>query len=158
MSAVMERDQETVIPEHDDLQIFEQLEEILRRYQAQLIGPEGQVTPIPPKMYLLMVKFAHLLATNKVVLLTPMDKDLTTQEAALFLGISRPTLVKLLEGGNIPFTQPGKHRRIRFEDLQKYRDSRLVKRKKALGDLTRMSEEMGGYDVSPEDLAAFTAA
>lgn len=158
MSAVMGQDQETVIPEQEDVQTFEKIEEILKRYQAQLIGPEGQVTPIPPKMYHLMVRFAHLLATNKVVLLTPMDKDLTTQEAALYLGISRPTLVKLLAEGEIPFTQPGKHRRIQFENIKAYRDTRLAKRKKVLGDLTQMSEEMGGYDVSPEDLAAFTAA
>jgi excisionase family DNA binding protein len=154
----MERGLETVIPDDGDIQVFRNLERLLKKHRARLIGPEGQETEIPPKMYNTMVHFAHLLATNKVVLVTPMDKDLTTQEAAIYLGVSRPTLVKLLEGGEIPFTRAGKHRRIRFTDLKTYREKKYAERKRALDELTRMSEEMGGYHVSPEDLEAFNAA
>jgi hypothetical protein len=64
----------------------------------------------------------------------------------------------LLEEGAIPFTRAGKHRRVRFTDLTAYRDAKYAERKRALEELVQMSEEMGGYDVSPENLAAFNAA
>lgn len=158
MSAVMDRGLETVIPSDNDVEVFRNLERLLKKHRARLIGPEGQEIEIPPKMYNTMVHFAHLLATNKVVLVTSMDQDLTTQEAAIYLGVSRPTLVKLLEDGEIPFTRAGTHRRVRFTDLKTYRDTKYAERKRALDELTQMSEEMGGYDVSPEDIEAFNAA
>ena len=54
---------------------------------------------------------------GKVITLVPHTQRLTTQEAADFLGISRPTLVKLLEDGKIPYDQPGRHHRLLFTDL-----------------------------------------
>jgi hypothetical protein len=64
----------------------------------------------------------------------------------------------LLEEGAIPFTRAGKHRRVRFTDLTAYRDAKYAEHKRALEEIVQMSEEMGGYDVSPENLAAFNAA
>jgi len=154
----MERELETVIPNDKDIEMFQNLERLLKKHRARLIGPEGLEDEISPEMYDAIVHFAHLLATNKIVLATPIDKDLTTQEAAIYLGVSRPTLVKLLENGEIPFTRVGKHRRVRFTDLKAYRDMKYAERQRALEELTRMSEEMGGYDVNPEDLEAFNAA
>ena len=59
-------------------------------------------------------------ARARLITLVPRTQRLTTQEAADFLGVSRPTLVKLLEDGKIPYEQPGRHRRILFTDLLAY--------------------------------------
>lgn len=149
---------EAVFPDKDDLEVFRRLEQMLRKHPARLIGPEGQMMEIPAKMYTTMVQFAHLLATNNVVLVTPMSKDLTTQEAAIHLGVSRPTLVKLLDEGKIPYTRPGKHRRVRLADVNAYRETVYADQDRALDELTQMSEETGGYDLTPEEIAAFRAA
>lgn len=149
---------ELILPDHDDPEMFRCLEQMLRKRQARLIGPEDQIIEIPAKMHDAMVQFAHLLATNNAVMVTPISKNLTTQEAAIYLGVSRPTVVKLLDDGAIPYTRPGKHRRIRFEDLKAYRERQHAERMLILDELTQEAEEMGGYNVSPETLEKFRAA
>lgn len=158
MIAAIDRDRATVIPEDDDARVFRNLERMMLKTNARLVGPEGQETEIPSKMYTMMLTFANLLAKNKAVLVTAMDKDLTTQEAALFLGVTRPTVVTLLERGEIPFTRVGKHRRIALNDLAQYREQRYNERRRLLDEFTQLTEELGGYDVSPEDLKRFGAA
>lgn len=80
---------------------------------------------------------------------------LTTQEAADFLSISRPTLVKKLEDGAIPFerTTGGKHRRVRLVDLLQYRDGQRTERRKALRELAAEAQAAGAYDVDAADAA-----
>lgn len=78
--------------------------------------------------------------------MAPLAQRLTTQEAADLLGISRPTMVKLLDDGKLPFEQPGRHRRIRLDDLLTYRDERRRERGKALDELVRQTDELGLYD------------
>jgi len=69
--------------------------------------------------------------------------ELTTQEAAKVLNVSRPHLVLLLESGEIPFHTSGDHRRVHFLDLQKYRELRDKKRRQILNDMTREAHEQG---------------
>lgn len=78
--------------------------------------------------------------------LMPHDKDLTTQEAADLLRLSRPHLTKLLDEGVIPHHKVGTHRRVRIDDLLAYRAKRDTTRREKLDELTRLSEELpGGY-------------
>jgi excisionase family DNA binding protein len=77
---------------------------------------------------------------------TPAPGSLTTQEAADLLGISRPTLIRLLGDGKIPFEQPGRHRRIRLDDLLTYRDQRRQERSETLDELVRQTDALGLYD------------
>ena len=71
---------------------------------------------------------------------------MTTQAAAEFLGCSRPHIVKLVENGEIPFTKIGKHRRIKFEDVARYRKEMKTKQKSSISRLMQMDEESGLYD------------
>ena len=76
----------------------------------------------------------------------PIDRELTTQQAADLLNNSRPYLVKLLEQGESPYTKTGTHRRIRFSDLMNYKVRRDGQRAEALTELTQQSQELGLYD------------
>ena len=78
--------------------------------------------------------------------LVPLKQELTTQEAANLLNVSRPFLIKLLEQGEIPYIKVGSHRRIRFEDLMAYRQQRDLKRRQSLKELTQFSQHEGFYD------------
>ena len=71
---------------------------------ALLLGPDGEQVPLPEEVYRVMVEVVEAMREGKVITLIPRTQRLTTQEAADFLGISRPTLVKLLEDGKIPTT------------------------------------------------------
>ena len=83
----------------------------------------------------------------------PHTQRLTTQEAADFLGVSRPTLVKLLGEGRIPFDQPGRHRRVLFTDRLAYRKRRHQERRTALEQMTQDASEAGLYGDTAEDYA-----
>jgi excisionase family DNA binding protein len=73
---------------------------------------------------------------------------LTTQEAADLLGISRPTLVKLLEAGEIPFEQPGRHRRVRLADVLSYRERASAERRAALDHMVEIADEADLYELT----------
>jgi excisionase family DNA binding protein len=118
---------------------------------ALLLGPDGEQVPLPGEVYRVLVKVVEGLREGKVITVVPRTQRLTTQEAADFLGISRPTLVKLLEQGEIPYEQPGRHRRVMFSDLLAYRQRRQEERRAALDRMTEDASEAGLYATSPED-------
>src|SRR5665811_1063446 len=86
---------------------------------------------------------AAAVAQGNAVSIVPVHHELTTQQAAVLLGVSRPHLVKLVDAGEIPHHKTGSHRRIYFEDLMRYRDVRDAQRAAALRELTRKSAEYG---------------
>lgn len=86
--------------------------------------PGQDERPLTPELASILERVADLLSSGKAVCMMTCDTQLTTQEAADMLGVSRPTLVKLLEDGQIPFTKVGRHRRIRLDDLQEYANRR----------------------------------
>jgi excisionase family DNA binding protein len=112
----------------------------------QLVGPDGNTVPLPASALRLLRAVVRHLAQGQALSLVPIDKALTTQEAADLLNVSRPHLVKLLEQGDIPYTKTGTHRRIRFADLMTYKAQRDAQRAEALTELTRLSQEIGLYD------------
>ena len=91
----------------------------------------------------------HLLtemANGNAVTLIPIHAELTTQEAADFLNVSRPHLVRLLEQKKMPFHMVGTHRRIRFEDLMVFKANFEKKRREAMDELAIQAQELGlGY-------------
>lgn len=97
-------------------------------------------------MFEVLSKVITAMRAGRAITVAPLAQRLTTQEAAGLLGVSRPTLIKLLEDGKIPFEQPGRHRRIRLDDLLIYRDQRRQERSKALDELVRQTEALGLYD------------
>jgi len=78
-------------------------------------------------------------------LIKPSSRLLTTSEAAELLNVSRQYLCRLLDRGGIPFVRVGKQRRIRAEDLMRYREQRDAARREKLMELTQLSQELGLY-------------
>jgi excisionase family DNA binding protein len=119
-----------------------------------LLGPDGEQVPLPAEVYRVLTQVIDVMRQGKAILLAPQGLLLTTQEAADFLGLSRPTLVKLLEDGAIPFEKPNRHRRVRLQDLLAFQQERRAGRRSALNRLTEDASDFGLYDGTPSDYAA----
>ncbi|MGX5804836.1 helix-turn-helix domain-containing protein [Bradyrhizobium sp. Arg314] len=91
----------------------------------------------------------HLLTEmgqGNAVTIIPIHAELTTQEAADHLNVSRPYLVRLLEEGKLPFNMVGTHRRVKFSDLATYRNNAEEERKRVMEELAAQAQELGmGY-------------
>jgi excisionase family DNA binding protein len=85
------------------------------------------------------------LAQGRGVQILPKVTELSTQQGADMLNVSRPYLIGLLESGEIPYRKVGRHRRIRFEDLMDYMRRDDLRRRAAADDLAAISEELGLY-------------
>jgi len=112
---------------------------------ASLVSPSGERLEIPTSIYQALVAAVAAMARGNPISIVPIHHELTTQQAAELLNVSRPHLVKLLDEGDIPHHKTGSHRRVYFEDLMRYRDVRDAERRRALEDLTRKSAEYGLY-------------
>lgn len=113
---------------------------------ALLISSDGEQIQLPPSLFLVLKTIVSHLTLGRAVTIVPINREVTTQEAADILNVSRPYLVKLLEQGDIPFIKVGSHRRIRLEDLLEYKERRDDERDKALAELTQLSQDLGLYD------------
>lgn len=115
--------------------------------QAMLVGPNGKQVPIPAELFQVLEEAANVLALGDGISILPYSAKLTTQEAADFLGMSRPTFVKLLQSGAIPFEMAGRHRRVTLRDVVDYQERARSERRAALAELAR--DSMEHYDALP---------
>lgn len=131
-----------------DLNAVKDLEQHLHNEcgQAKLVLADGQEFIFPEALAGMFCDLVQAVASGKTVSIVPSDRELTTQEAADLLNVSRPFLIKLLEIGDIPFLKVGSHRRIPFQKLMSYKKNRDDERSILLDELTQMSLEVGGYD------------
>ena len=101
---------------------------------------------LPDKLYRLLLKIIEDLADGKAVSLTAAAQEMTTQEAANFLGVSRQFLVRILDEGKIPFHRAGTHRRVYFQDLISFRKERDHRRHEVIEQMARDAVKDGVYD------------
>jgi len=114
--------------------------------KAALVGPNGARVEIPDSAFDALVLIVQSMARGQAIALIPQGKELTTQQAADLLHVSRPHLVQLLERGEIPHHMVGTHRRVNIEDVLAFRKLRHADRQRKLAELSRMSEDLpGGY-------------
>lgn len=98
---------------------------------------------IPLSALKLLGDILKAMGQGKLISLVPVAAEITTQAAAEILGCSRPHLVKLLEDGKIAFTKVGKHRRIKYDDIIKFRKQMKEQQKKHIIDIMNLDEETG---------------
>jgi excisionase family DNA binding protein len=113
--------------------------------RARLIGPDGSEIEIPHEVYDLLREVVTALSQGVAVSVAPQNTMLTTQEAADILNMSRPTLVRLLNDGEIAYTMRGRHRRVLLRDIVDYRDRTRFERRRTLDTMTADAEEMDLY-------------
>jgi len=111
-----------------------------------LVSPDGDQLIIPETVYETMRSVVNLLAEGDSFQLVPLRKQLTTQQAADLLNMSRPHLIKLLEQKEIPFEYVGSHRRVAFDEVMKYKRTRAQARRKSFSRMSQIAKEAGDYN------------
>jgi excisionase family DNA binding protein len=105
-----------------------------------------EVVSVPRGAFELFVKILEQMASGNAVTLVPIHAELTTQEAANLLNVSRPFLIGLLDQGKIPFHKTGTHRRIRFEDLLAYMRQEEQRQAQVMSELAAEAQKLDlGY-------------
>lgn len=103
---------------------------------------EMPIIELPPAAIRVVAKMLEMLGERKPLVVVPRDHQLTTQDAANMLNVSRPFVVKEIEEGRLPYHMVGSHRRIAYLDLVKYREKMKSSREKALQDLAQRHSDI----------------
>ena len=113
---------------------------------------------LTPGMADVLVRVAQAMQQGLAVTVAPQNTRLTTQEAADMLGISRSTLVRMLEAGEIPFEKVRRHRRLYLSDVLEFQKRQRRAADEALSDMVADAQAMGAYDDDPAQVREALAA
>lgn len=140
------KNNQPILPGPQSERLFTELEHVLGHIapgEAELVGPNDERTAIPDALYEVIRQAVAALKQGHGVSVVPANEELTSQQAADLLNVSRPFLTKLLDRGDIPFRLSGGHRRIELQELLQYREERSIKRREALRQLAHDAESRG---------------
>ena len=113
--------------------------------EIEITGEKTHIK-IPPSAFRILNTILEFMAKGKAISIIPSETEVSTQQAAEILNVSRPYVVKLLEKGEIPFNKVGTHRRIKLKELEQYREKMVRERRKHLAELTKQAQELDmGY-------------
>jgi excisionase family DNA binding protein len=113
---------------------------------ARLVGPDGETVDLPEEIFEVVLAVIEQLKQGNGITVAPLHAELTTAEAADLLNVSRPFLIKQLEGGALPYRMVGTHRRVHLGDVLAYRDQLDQQAEHALAEMTQDAEERGLYN------------
>lgn len=156
MPSLVPENLETVSPSKGDIQLALESSRQLAtqrwgrhssiQIQVQVDGEKPQSIKVPASALRLFLHLLTEMSQGNAVTLLPTHSELTTQQAADLLNVSRPYLVKLLEEGKIPCRTVGKYRRVRLDDLMAFKRKDDETRAKVMDQLTEDAQKLGmGY-------------
>jgi excisionase family DNA binding protein len=148
---------EPVAPTEQESRLAEESSRILSSYvqdaEAQTIkvvpegGREEEAVVIPAVAFRFLIDILTQMAQGNAITIIPVHAELTTQEAADLLNVSRPFLVKMLDSGEIPYRKVGTRRRVLYKDVAEYKQRIDDRRRATLDELAAQAQELGmGYD------------
>ena len=135
----------TVLPPTDEDALPAVAAALNRNNHAALVTGDGSSLELPAEVYEALRDVVTAMAGGHAITIAPHNTVMTTQEAADLLNMSRPTLVRLLEAGEIPFTQPGRHRRVNLADVLAYQQQLRETRRETLDTMTKDAAEDDSY-------------
>ncbi|SDP62879.1 DNA binding domain-containing protein, excisionase family [Actinopolyspora xinjiangensis] len=150
MTATMQ--EQTVLPPDADEEqnllgvLAKQLATEQQGGHAVLLGPDGSELELPGPVFQALRDVVSAMSQGLAITVAPHNTMLTTQEAADLLGISRPTLIKRLEAGEIPYVRHGRHRKMRLKDVVAYQHRTWQEREEALDEMAAAGQETGFYE------------
>lgn len=149
MNAILERP-DTIVPTQTDAELAAQASRALASRRLvdglKVRLDDGQELLLPKAAARLLGHLLTEMAQGNAVTIIPVHAELTTQQAADFLNVSRPHLVSLLEKGELEFHKVGTHRRIKFADLHSYKTKFEARSDSAMDELVKQAQELGmGY-------------
>jgi len=118
----------------------------LRRRPRRFTLPDGTTVRLPKAAVDGLMEMLDAVAHGEDATVVRTPREVTTQQAATLLNVSRPTIVKLIDDGTLPARKVGSHRRIMLTDLLAYRDKIVAERRAILDQMTREAEDLGLYD------------
>jgi excisionase family DNA binding protein len=139
------------IPSEDDVKLAKETKKILALRLSsnmpldlrEMSMPQEPPIRIPAPAAYLLVQILDEMSRGNAVKLLPIHAELTTQEAADLLNVSRPTLIRLLNEGKIEFHKVGTHRRVPFKSALAYKRQIDEERKAVLAELVAYDQELG---------------
>lgn len=130
----------------EDREVASEALAALRRRPRRFTLPDGTTVRLPKVAVDGLIEMLDAVAHGEDATVVRTPREVTTQQAATVLNVSRPTVVKLIDEGTVPARKVGSHRRILLTDLLAYRDKVVAERRAALDEMTREAEELGLYD------------
>jgi excisionase family DNA binding protein len=130
----------------EDREVASQALSALQRRPRRFTLPDGTTVELPKTAIDGLIEMLDAVAHGEDATVVRTPREVTTQQAAAVLNVSRPTVVKLIDDGTLPARKVGSHRRILLTDLLAYRDQVIAERRAALEQMTREAEDLGLYD------------
>ncbi len=104
-------------------------------------GAHAPTLKVPPRALRFFAEVLRTMARKEPLVVMPQKHELTTQEAAAFLNVSRPFVVKEIDAGRIPHRKVNRHRRIALSDLRAYQAAQQEASRQALAELAKLSQD-----------------